>query len=65
MSQIQSCFERYEKKYLLTQEQYRAVLKGMEAHMKPDAHPRYSICNLYYDTKHYDLIRMSLEKPLY
>ena len=65
MSEIQSCFKRYEKKYLLTREQYEAVLDGMASHMKPDAHPRYSISNIYYDTEHDDLIRASLEKPVY
>lgn len=42
MSKIQSCFERYEKKYLLTPEQYRAVLLEMAPYMMPDEHPRYS-----------------------
>ncbi len=65
MSDIQSSFKRYEKKYLLTQEQYLAVKQGMAQYMIPDAHPRYTICNLYYDTEHYDLIRTSLEKPVY
>ncbi len=65
MSKIQSCFERYEKKYLLTRKQYRSMLLGMAPYMKPDAHPLYSISNIYYDTAHYDLIRASLEKPVY
>ena len=65
MSDLQSCFKRYEKKYLLTPAQYDAVRRGMTAHMKPDAHPRYTICNIYYDTENYDLIRASLEKPVY
>ncbi|MCR4578698.1 MAG: polyphosphate polymerase domain-containing protein [Clostridiales bacterium] len=65
MSEIQTCFERYEKKYLLTREQYLAVLSGMSEHMKPDEHPRYTICNVYYDTENFDLIRASLEKPVY
>ena len=65
MNEIQSCFERYEKKYLLTREQYLAVKSGMAAYMKPDGHPRYTICNVYYDTENYDLIRASLEKPVY
>ena len=29
MSKLQTCFERYEKKYLLTPEQYHATLLGM------------------------------------
>ena len=65
MSGIQSCFKRYEKKYMLTPEQYRAMLLGMAFYMRPDAHPRYTIGNVYYDTADYDLIRASLEKPVY
>ena len=65
MSELQTCFRRYEKKYLLTKAQYLAVRLGMAAYMKPDAHPRYSITNIYYDTEHYDLIRASLGKPVY
>lgn len=65
MSKVQTCFERYEKKYLLTPEQYHATLLGMAPYMKPDAYPRYSISNVYYDTENYDLIRASLEKPVY
>ncbi len=65
MSDIQSCFKRYEKKYLLTPEQYRVMRFGMAQFMKPDAHPRYSIGNIYYDTENFDLIRASLEKPVY
>ena len=65
MSKLQTCFERYEKKYLLTPEQHRAVLLEMAPYMIPDVHPRYSISNIYYDTGRYDLIRASLEKPFY
>ena len=65
MSEIQSCFKRYEKKYLLTPEQYLAVKLGMAPYMIPDEHPHYSICNIYFDTDRYDLISTSLEKPVY
>ena len=65
MSGVQTCFERYEKKYLLTREQYVAVLNGMHDYMKPDEHPRYTISNVYYDTEDFELIRASLEKPVY
>lgn len=65
MDMIQSCFRRYEKKYLLTEEQYRAVRSGMAPFMKEDIYPHYSISNIYFDTDNYDLIRASLEKPVY
>ena len=62
---IQCCFERYEKKYLLTREQYEAMLRGMAAQMRPDEYGSYSISNIYYDTEDDRLIRASLEKPVY
>ncbi|MBQ3356210.1 MAG: polyphosphate polymerase domain-containing protein [Oscillospiraceae bacterium] len=65
MNQLQTCFKRYEKKYLLTRAQYLAVRLGMATYMTPDAHPHYTISNVYYDTEHYDLIRTSLERPVY
>ena len=65
MSEIQSCFKRVEKKYLLTYDQYQAMRKGMERYVKPDAYSHYTICNVYYDTDDFQLIRTSLEKPVY
>ena len=62
---IQCCFERYEKKYLLTREQYEAMLRGMAAQMRPDEYGSYSISNIYYDTEDDRLIRASLEKPAF
>ncbi len=65
MSEVQSSFKRYEKKYLLTREQYHIMRLGMASRMQPDEHPRYSISNIYYDTERFDLVRASLEKPVY
>ncbi|MCC8156863.1 MAG: polyphosphate polymerase domain-containing protein [Oscillospiraceae bacterium] len=62
---IQCCFERYEKKYLLTDEQLEKVSAGIQAYVHPDEFGTYSICNIYYDTDNFQLIRASLEKPVY
>lgn len=64
-AQIKNCFERYEKKYRLTAEQQRLILEGMRPYMKKDAYGAYTICNIYYDTDDWRLIRASLEKPVY
>ena len=64
-AQIKTCFERYEKKYRLTAEQQRAILQGMAPYMKKDTYGAYTICNIYYDTPDWWLIRTSLEKPVY
>ena len=64
-AQIKTCFARYEKKYRLTAEQQREILEGMAPYMKKDAYGAYTICNIYYDTPDWRLIRTSLEKPVY
>ena len=61
----QNCFKRYEKKYCLTKAQQRIILEGMQPYMKKDAYGEYTICNIYYDTDDWRLIRTSLEKPIY
>ncbi|MCQ2506052.1 MAG: polyphosphate polymerase domain-containing protein [Lachnospiraceae bacterium] len=62
-------FNRYEKKYLVTDEQYKQLRMRLNEFMEADAFCKgdgtYSIWNLYYDTKDDLLIRRSIEKPLY
>ena len=65
MGEAQSCFKRVEKKYLLTEKQYKAMIAGMKPYVVPDAYSHYTICNIYYDTADFQLIRTSLEKPVY
>lgn len=65
MALIQGVFKRYEKKYLLTPEKYAAVKTAIEAYMTQDIYGLHTICNIYYDTDTYDLIRASIEKPVY
>ncbi len=61
----QSCFQRFELKYILTRPQKEALLKAMEPYMKLDQYGRVTIRNIYYDTPNYRLIRASIERPLY
>ena len=62
---IQYSFQRYELKYLLTPEQYAALLPLLEPWVVPDTYGRYSISSIYYDTPDWRLIRASIEKPSY
>ena len=62
---IQQSFKRFEKKYLLDPARYNALLDGMAPYMKADEYGSYTICNIYYDTDNFELIRTSLEKPVY
>lgn len=58
-------FERIEKKYMLTRETYNLFLEAIEPHMCADSYGKHTICNIYYDTDTYELIRHSIEKPRY
>lgn len=62
-------FHRYEKKYLITQEQAKRIQDFLSEHMEPDKYNRdgkpYTISNIYFDTPDDFLIRHSLEKPEY
>lgn len=62
---VQYCFERYEKKYFLTPLQKEIFLQHIAPYVQPDAYGSYTICNLYYDTPDWRLIRASIEKPIY
>ena len=62
---VQTCCKRIEKKYLLDTDQYCAMLEGIAGHMEPDQYSNYAIGNVYYDTVNYDLIRESLDRPVY
>lgn len=62
-------FNRYEKKFIITDEIYNIIKPQLEEYMEVDDHSRngdfYTICNLYYDTADNELIRKSIEKPTY
>lgn len=61
----QKVFKRYELKYLLTMDQYKALQETMAAYMIMNEYGRYRIHNIYMDTDDYLLIRRSIEKPCY
>ena len=61
----QAIFKRYEMKYMLTRRQADRLLRVMAPYMALDQYGRTTICNLYFDTDSYRLIRRSLEKPAY
>ena len=62
---IQYSFQRFEKKYLVTSDLRDEIVDYIKPYMKPDKYDKYTLCNLYYDTDTYDLIRRSIEKPVY
>ena len=65
MKGTQHTFKRYEKKYLLTPEQYGRILPELGREMREDEYGQYTICNIYYDTQSFELVRASMAKPVY
>lgn len=61
----QNIFKRYEMKYLITAEQRQIITEKIKPHMNGDEWGKSTVCNLYYDTPDYLLIRRSVEKPVY
>ena len=57
--------KRYELKYLLSGEQTAFLRDKLKGHMEADQYGKTSIASLYYDTPTYQLIRTSVEKPLF
>lgn len=58
-------FKRREMKFLLDKRLYTAVRKAISPYMTEDAYGKHTICNIYCDSENDDLIRESLDKPLY
>lgn len=62
-------FNRYVKKFILTQIQYYELIPRLLEYMNPDEHCKsrknYAIFNIYYDTDNHDVIRHSIAKPYY
>ena len=61
----QNNFKRMESKYLINELQMRQLMKRLEGIAEVDEYGETTICNIYYDTPDFRLIRTSLEKPVY
>ena len=58
-------FRRVEKKYILDKDQYEKILPELKKYMDEDSHGQSTICNVYFDSDDYSLIRHSITKPYY
>lgn len=65
MGNTKLTFKRYEKKYMLTPEQYRSISARISEYIEPDEYPQSTVCSVYYDGWDYHLIRRSIDKPVY
>lgn len=58
-------FRRYEIKYIVNERQRKILTEHINEHMKHDEWSESTVCNIYYDTDSFLMIRRSIEKPLY
>lgn len=62
-------FNRIEEKYIITRQQYNAMLEEFGKYMVPDEFSAdcgfHQVMNIYYDTEDNNLIRTSVTKPVY
>lgn len=65
MGETKLTFKRYEKKYLLSREQYLALRQQLDQHIRPDTYFQSTVCSVYYDSDDYQLIRHSIDGPVY
>ena len=65
MGETKLTFKRYEKKYLLSPERYAALRQQLDEHIVPDVYFKSTVCSIYYDSDDYQLIRHSIEGPVY
>lgn len=65
MSTFKTIFSRYEKKYVITKQQYASLLALVGNRLREDEYGKSTVCNIYFDTPDYRLIRESLEKPVF
>lgn len=65
LAKFKGAFKRLEIKYIVDFNQVNQLLHNIKDYIVPDAYGRSRICNIYFDTPSFELIRKSIEKPLY
>lgn len=65
MEQVLFSFERFEEKYLLTEEKLQRLLERLGDRIQMDSYGRHTIGNIYFDNDNYDIIQYSLTRPMY
>ena len=65
MKDTKLTFKRYEKKYLLSAPQYERFRRRLDGYIEPDEYFSSTVCSVYYDTDDFELIRHSIDAPVY
>lgn len=58
-------FDRIEKKYLITKEDKKELLKSIKKNMNKDNYHKSEVYNVYFDTENLDLIVQSIDQPIF
>lgn len=62
---MEKSFKSHEIKYLITINQYINLMNYLSDKVEKDVFYKSTIYNAYYDTDNFELIRKSIEKPIY
>ena len=62
---MEKSFKSHEIKYLITINQYINLMNYLSDKVEKDVFYKSTIYNVYYDTDNFELIRKSIEKPIY
>lgn len=62
---MEKSFKRHEIKYLITINQYINLMNYLSDKVEKDVFYKSTIYNVYYDTDNFELIKKSIEKPIY
>ncbi|PZL76190.1 molecular chaperone [Enterococcus plantarum] len=65
MVKLKNSFQRKEKKYALTHTMYSQLREKLTPYMQEDEYGLHTILSIYFDTQDYEMIRHSIEKPVY
>lgn len=62
---MDNIFKRHELKFMLTAEKQRLIYEEIAQKVPRDTFGKYLVQSLYFDTSNWDVIRRSIDKPIY
>lgn len=65
MAKVQTIFKRYEKKYIISEEKANLLVARIGHRLSADKYGKSTICNIYFDTPDFRIIRHSMEKGVF
>ena len=65
MAKFQTVFTRCEKKYIIDEEKAKKLLSVIGNRLSPDKYGKSTVCNIYFYTPDFRIIRHSMEKGVF